>query len=342
MEVGKVNRVDFMDEMLEDESVIFRNFIKLYVDNKEKTFFLLEGDDDIDYYLNKIEGYFGLHNNRWVEMVCSGRSNVIGLIKELSLHTKKEYRNSKHLGIVDKDYHETSDNPFPERLYITPCYAIENFYVSNSFFKKVLYFKFFLKEHDSVNQDFTYCLNTYVARRNDFVGSILELDKYLRCNRIMYEKKLIESKINARDLKLANFISIDLEKVSVKSNTLDFLGKKIEDFDEESLKEAEEFYHNKSHEMLALMIRGKFMFYFVAQFLHKLKHDNHQKIPKLFVDSYTNSQKKGIEKIKRNKTRLFFDIENPDLFSVLSDYSDYPECLKVFLSAKVETLAEVA
>lgn len=116
----------------------------------------------------------------------------------------------------------------------------------------------------------------------------------------------------------------------------------IEDFDEESLKEADKFYQDKSYDVLALMIRGKFMFYFFSHYLHKLRHDNQLKIPTLFIDSYTNSQKRGEDRIKRNKTKLFFDIENPDLLSQLSSYSDYPECLKAFLSDKSGILAEVA
>lgn len=342
MRGGVKSRVEFMDDMLSDESVIFRKFIRLYAKNKNKVIFLLEGDDDIDYYLTKIEGYFGVHNNDWIEMVCSGRSNVIDLVKDLNLHTKEEYRDSSHIGFIDKDYHEVADNPFSEKIYITPYYAIENFYISDGFFKKILRFKFFLNEVDEINKDFTRCLENFIARRNDFIDSILELDKYLRCNRIMYENKLIESKINARDLKLNNFISIDLDKVIVKSSTLDFLGKKIEDFDEESLKEASKFYQDKSYEILALMIRGKFMFYFFSYYLHKLRHDNQLKIPTLFSDSYANSQKRGEDRVKRNKTKLFFDIENPDLLSQLSSYSDYPECLKTFLSDNAGILAKVA
>lgn len=341
--MGEVkDRVEFMNSMLSDESVIFRKYTKLYAKNKDKVIFLLEGDDDIDYYLNKIEDYFGSHNNDWIEMVCSGRSNVIDLIKDLNEHTKEEYRDSSHLGIIDKDYHEVHENPSPEKIYVTPYYAIENFYISNNFFKKILRFKFFLNESDEINKDFTYCLENYIARRNDFIDAILELDKYLRCNRIMYENKLIESKINARDLKLNNFISIDLDRVTIKSTTLDFIDKKLEDFDEESLREANGFYQDKSYDVLALMIRGKFMFYFLSHYLHKLRHDNQSKIPTLFIDSYANSKKRGEERIKRNKTKLFFDIENPDLLSQLSNYSDYPECLKAFLSDKSGILAEVA
>ncbi|MFV5533368.1 DUF4435 domain-containing protein [Acinetobacter pittii] len=342
MEAKKISRVDYMDSMLTDESVVFRKFIKLYAKNQGKVFFLLEGEDDIDYYLTKIEDYFGRYNESWLEMVCSGRSNVIDLIKDLSLHTKEEYRGSIHFGIIDKDYHEVLDNPFPEKIYITPCYSIENFYISENFMRKILKFKFSLDEFDDFNKDFSSCLSNYISRRNDFIDIILELDKYLRCNRIMYENKLIKSKINARDLKLSNFISIDLDKVEVKCTALEFLGKTTEDFDESSLEEAGEFYKNKSHELLALLIRGKFMFYFITYYLHKLKHDNHINNPRLFSDSYANSQKKGSERIRRKKTKLSFNLENPDLFSPLSAYADYPDCLKIFLNNKFEILKKVA
>lgn len=334
MEENECSRVDFMNSMATDESVIFKKYINLYTKNKEKAIFLLEGVDDIDYYLPKIKEYFGEYDNKWTDMVCAGRDNVIQLIKDLSLHTKHEYKESIHFGVIDKDYNEVLDNPFPEKIYITPCYSIENFYISIDVFKRVLKFKFFLNETDEANKDFFSCLNNYKSRRNEFIDAVLELDKYLRCNRIMYEKELSTFKINARDLKLDNFITIDLNKVAVKSNTLDFLGKTIEEFDEESLKQSEQFYDDKKYDLLALMIRGKFMFHFFVHYLHKLKHDNQLRVPVLFVDSYTNSKKRGNDKINRKKTKLHVDRENSDLLSILSNYSDYPQCLRDFLHDK--------
>lgn len=325
------NRLDFMDEMLSDDSVIFKEFMSFYRHHENKVIFFLEGDDDIDYYLNKIENKFGKYDNKWVEMSCAGRSNVIKIINDLHEHTKQEYRDCKHFGIIDKDYNETDDNQYPKKIYITPCYSIENFYVSKDFFKKVVNFKFYLNGREDGNSDFQRCLDNFELVRNDFIDKILELDKYLRCNRIMYDLKAIDSKINARELKLGKLLDIAFTGVELKSNILDFMGKKVEDFNSEALKESNDFYQGKSHDELAMLIRGKFMFYFITQYLSKLRNDNLNKNPKIFVDSSENDQKKGRDRVKMQKTKLSFNVENPDLFSVLSDYADNPKCLAEFL-----------
>ncbi|MGR3976416.1 DUF4435 domain-containing protein [Acinetobacter sp. 1207_04] len=338
----EISRLDFMDNMLNDESVIFQDFMNFYRDHENKVIFFLEGDDDIDYYLNKIQNKFGEYDNKWVEMSCAGRSNVVQIIKDLHEHTKQEYRNCKHFGIIDKDYNEVSDNEFPEKIYITPCYSIENFYVSKDFFKKVVNFKFHLNGKEERNNDFQRCLENFEYVRNDFIDKILELDKYLRCNRIMFDLKAIDSKINARQLKLGQLLDITLTGVELKSDVLGFMKKKIEDFNLEALKESNDFYLEKPHDDLAMLIRGKFMFYFITQYLYKLRNDNLNKNPQIFVDSSENDKKKGDDKVKMQKTKLSFNIENPDLFSALSDYADSPKCLVDFLeNAANNTLESV-
>lgn len=338
----EINRLDFMDDMLNDDSVMFKKFMSFYRHHENKVIFFLEGDDDVDYYLNKIQNKFGEYDNKWIEMSCAGRSNVIQIIKDLHEHTKQEYRDCKHFGIIDKDYNEVSDNEFPEKIYITPCYSIENFYVSKDFFKKVINFKFYLNGKEERNNDFQRCLDNFEFVRRDFIDKILELDMYLRCNRIMYDLRSIKTKINARQLKLGQLLDVTLNGVELKSDVLSFMKKKSEDFNSEALKESNDFYTGKSHDELAMLIRGKFMFYFITQYLYKLRNDNKNINPQIFVDSSANDKKVGKERVKMQKTKLSFNIENPDLFSALSDYADRPKCLVDFLENAANNILESA
>lgn len=340
MSTVKESRVNFMSDKLEDESVAFQKFIKKY--KKNRVFFFLEGDDDIDYYSYKIESYLGGYCEKWIEIVCHGRSKVIRIIADLSSHTKEEYRECAHFGIIDKDYYEVDQNPNEKKIYITPYYSVENFYVSTSCFIKILIGKFFVNDGDSSNNDYTRCIDNFLTRRREFIDIVRELDKYLRCNRIMYEEQSIDCKINARDLNLKDLVDINIRQVVMKNNVLDFLGKKAEEFDDEALKKSESFYENKTDEDLALLMRGKFMYYFINHYLLSLRHDNLQRSSYLFVDSYANSQKRGPERVKMRKTKLFFDVQNSDLLSTLSTFADYPDCLKEFLSKSSEVFKKVA
>jgi len=338
MKSDQKNRVDMLDDMTNDETVVFREFIRQFKGNENKCFFLLEGDDDINYYNRPFENHFGAVKGAWLFQVCNGRNNVISLVETLLGHKTEEYRNSLFFGFIDKDYHEVSDNTNKNRIYVTPGYSIENFYVSSTFMSKVLERKFFLKENEVDNRDHVNCLANFLERRNDFSRNILDLDIYLRCNRIMYEDAGYENKINAKEISLTSSINVGLDKVELKKNALDMLKKEAGDFDAKSLEEARLFYHKKNSDDLATLIRGKFMLFFMHQYLFRLKEDNLKAKPTLFNDSYVNSKlPKGNKKIFK-KTKLTLTKENQDLLSDLSIFSDIPECLTRFLTENVNSL----
>lgn len=259
-DMSYVSRVHKMEDKAEDESVVFREFTKTHRENEEKYIFLLEGIDDLDYYIRSFEKYIGDHKSDWIELVCHGRSNVINLINTLKKHSRTEYKNSLHFGFIDKDYHEINENPCPEKIYITPVYSIENFYASLDFMKKILERKFHLKENDKDNNDFSVCLDNFLSRRDEFLDGIKELDSLLRCNRLMYEEEKIESKINVRDINLFNHVTIDINKVIFQTHALDILKKSYDDFDADCLEISRNFYKEKTSEELASLVRGKFMF----------------------------------------------------------------------------------
>lgn len=328
-----------MEEMVEDDSVIFREFMRVFRGNEERFIFFLEGVDDLDYYYQSFDKYIWARKEKWMELICHGRKNVINLISSLKQHSKLQYSNALCFGFIDKDYYEVHNNKFVDDIYVTPVYSIENFYVSSKFMGKVLERKFYLNENE--NDDFNTCLNNYLMRKHEFVDKIKDLDCYLRCNRIMFEDKKINSKINARNINLANNITVGLDKVTFKVGSLDMLGKVVEDFDEDSLRKAEEFYRDKSHSELALLIRGKFMFYFIHHYLHRLRIDNLQAKPTLFPDSYKKSKLKKPEKIPFKKTNISVNVERQDIISDLSMLSDIPECLVEFLRMIIRRRAGV-
>lgn len=333
MDVLIKNRVEYMQEMQEDTSVVFRKFIKFYSTNKLKILIFLEGGDDIKYYLRKFEQYFGDFDDKWNYLECDKRDNVVQLIKDLSVHTLSEYKNSNHLGFIDKDYNEVDCNEFPEKIYITPSYSIENFYATDEFFKKILKLEFNLRENDPNNSDFERCFSNFVIRRSDFIESILELDCYLKCHFLMYERDNSCFELSLRDLNLIKKYYIGLDRVTLKNDIHSLLGVDIELFDKVVLQEVKDYYLDKGHKELCLLIRGKFIFEFICAYLSKLIVENRDQDSILFKDSYTNSKRPKDDplKVQMKKTKLKSNLDEHYLFSVLSKYVFYPECLDNFI-----------
>lgn len=343
METLKRNRVEFMEEMQEDTSVVFRKFIKFYAINKNKLIVFLEGADDIKYYLRKFEEFFGNYDDNWSYFDCDKRSNVIQLVKDLSIHTFSEYRDSLHLGFIDKDYNEVGSNEFPEKIYITPSYSIENFYATDDFFKKLLKLEFNLRENDPNNNDFERCFLNFVARKNDFIESIMDLEYYLKCHFIMYERDNTGFQLSLRDLNLIKKYYIGVDRIKLKNDIPSLIGVDIELFDKEVLQEVKDYYSDKDQRELCLLIRGKFIFEFICAYLSKLIIENGNKDSILFQDSYTNSKRPKDDplKVQMKKTKLKFKLDEHDLLSVLSKYVFYPECLDNFIR-KSMILSKVA
>ncbi|UVC32064.1 DUF4435 domain-containing protein [Pantoea sp. SOD02] len=335
---AKLNRVDMLENMATDESVIFREFIRKFNGNEDKYFFLLEGDDDINYYNRPFENHFGPHKSSWMILICHGRSNVLEMIKNLKEHSEESYRKSFFFGFIDKDYNEVTDNLHKDKVYITPGYSIENFYASSDFIEKILERKFFVCKNDDSNGDFEKCYDNFLERRSEFIKLILELDMYLRCNRIMFEEQKIDAKLNAKDIGFSSSFSVDLKEVRLNKNSLEMLQKEIGYFDENSLVKAKSYYEDKDDTELASLIRGKFMFFFIHQYLFRLKEDNLKAKPSLFIDSYRLSKLPKPNKKSFKKTSLTLTKEKHDILSDLCSYSDIPSCLNDFLRFNVAPL----
>ncbi|MEQ9916559.1 DUF4435 domain-containing protein [Pectobacterium aroidearum] len=330
--INSYDRVSMMEEMTEDESVVFLDFTKKIRKYNKAFIFFLEGEDDIEYYDCIFSNYIGHSEVDWVELVCHGRSNVIALVDDLKNHTRNEYNNVLYFGFIDKDYHEVQSNPHPDKIYMTPVYSIENFYASTQFIKKTLRRKFHVCEDSPNEEDYESCLKNFTDRRDEFISGITELDCFLRCNRYMYEEKKIQNKIHARGIKLYHNVSIDLNRVIFKKNALEILGLEISTFDDSSLEHAKQFYVGKNNDELSGYIRGKFMMYFIHHYLHRLKEDNQKKQPTLFSKSLQNSKLAGSDKIAFKRTKMTLTKENEDIMSDLAIFADKPSCLTEFLT----------
>lgn len=323
------NRVAKMEAELEDESVAFNNFMKAFKENQQRFFLFLEGNDDIDYYQISFDSILGIEEENWKDIICHGRDKVIKLIATLTNHKNDYYRNSFYYGFIDKDYNEISENNFKERIYITPYYSIENFYLTESFLEKILIRKFYLPKNDDENKDFHFCIDLFKNRITSFIESIKEIDLILRANHLMY-KNGIGEKINISSISLDKFYEIYLNQVRNKfSSPEQVLDVDLSIIDIDALNNSTSYYKGKSYQALSLQIRGKFMIYFMHNFIFRLKEDQLYQ-SKRYAFPYLKSLPKDKQKLLR-MNNISLKLEAKDFMSIFAQYAERPECLYSFL-----------
>ncbi|MDH2591939.1 DUF4435 domain-containing protein [Acinetobacter nosocomialis] len=338
-----IDRVQSMLDALEDDSVAFKSFMKKFGENSQRFFIFFEGEDDINYYNISLNSKLGVFKTNWDYIVSYGRNNVEKIIQTLENHTREEYRLSNFIGFIDKDYHDNP--PSSDRIYITPCYSIENFYTNDIFIRDILIHKFKFADEDQPLHlsDYKVCFNQYAILLEQFINIIKDLDILIRTNRLMYENKITDLKINARDLNLDNIIYISLDEVKLRKEQsfFEFINIDESKFESNFLEQAKLFYQNKKSNELSYFIRGKFMLYFIHNFIFRLKEaSQNRELKKIY---YKNTIKKYQDEGRRFKSvNISVYKESHDILSDFSQYAIRPICLNSFLERIVKSDKKVA
>ena len=160
--MGLINKMEEESECIE---VIFKNYIENK--NKKNLFIFFEGKDDFRYYSSRIFSYFSKKN--YSQHHCNSKENVINLYRMIKNQTKS--KNRKNLYFVDKDYNEEK---IEEDIYVTPCYSIENFYLSDSAIEDSIKGIFgFSDEQLDCTDDFENACNFIKNKRNQIIDEII-------------------------------------------------------------------------------------------------------------------------------------------------------------------------
>lgn len=275
---------------------------ELLSDGKENAFFL-EGKDDIKYYIIAFKN----SNIKFDYFHLEGKQNVINASK----YIKKQYKGKiKTKFFIDKDFDnlETKDN-----LYVTPCYSIENLYVSDQCFREILSCEYGLTEYIEEDQEnFQMLLNLYKERKKEFLDCIEDFMFwfYLHSSNKESDLSKFQGKLFSSKSPLIKFSLHRIEKKydfnilkELTGNPLDYTQKDIDEFNKIISKdEREKFY------------RGKEMIEFLKEFLKTSIEEINKK----------NSQ------IFNYKRKVTFQVSN-NILSSLAQYSEIPESLKEFL-----------
>lgn len=304
-------RSSLLDEMRqgrEESSTAFMEFANKRAYYQDYAFCFYEGEDG-KYYDSRIRGIIG---QKFMHIKAGNKKKVLQVMKMIK--KKMEYREVNTMFFVDRDMSFNMPEYQECDLYVTPCYSIENLYVSESSFGLILETEFGLNIDESDYKKYIkrfaklYC--AYCELMVEFNALILICkEKYLDCG-----------KVNIQSIKSTDIINIDIVSGVAKSpkynEKIEELKRKlnVSDEDVESAKNRLLSYGDKRH-----IFRGKNQFDFMTKFIEQLCNRKYE----LFNPVPTSIN------INPNQNRL----------STYSIYAQTPECLETFLQAHKKRVA---
>ena len=306
-------------QMERSAMVIAYQKFQLLKNKAEYVFFFVEGEDDLLYYPSKARGKYS--GKQIAALHCGGKKGVL----EIHKMTVSDLISQRIVGyFVDRDFEDWFVNPDREKIYVTPCYSIENFYISEECFKKVISSEFKLTEFNECRDEFNKSLSFYRSTKTEFSKHISQFNYWIKAHRIMERDNKAPASLNVRNVKIGDLVSLDFSGLSIqydceKPSSVFKDSLKI-DLCSDSMTEAQDSLPLSQWEQL---YRGKQLAEFMRIFLTLLKSDRTSKTPVFFKE-------KGPLKITLSKENLV---------SELSQYADTPICLTNFLSSYRESLA---
>ena len=313
-----MDRVSIMQEHGNSYSVKFLELTRIYSKNKDNIICLFEGQDE-KYFSSRID--FRVGKDCWFGINSGGRKPVLDLHKAVSSHPI--YNRANYFCFIDHDFQDWFENPDPDRIYITNGYSIENYYVTEACFKKVLSSEFGITEFNEHKVDYEKCIKKFNSRLEEFNSLIYLFNCWIKAHRIMEYKNEAPKSLNIQNIKLTTLVDISLDKVTKKyEDKPEAVFKDYEDLQlcSTALNEAKDSFKAKN---LSLYFRGKQQLEFFRLFIMKLKEDKGSKNPAVFSA----------------KGRVTLNLSKDNCISELSQYADTPNCLALFLDNAKQSVA---
>jgi hypothetical protein len=312
---------------LDNFAVKLRNFIMLARD-KKLVICVFEGDDHY-YYGPRIDAHIpALRQRRNFPM--GGKGNVLELYRLRSIN--KDVGNAAALYFTDRDY----DFAVPatlSRLYVTPCYSIENFYLGEAVFSRILCDAFKIpvsvisEKGEYPNDAFEAVVKWYGQSMLDIhVKYLVPLSGFIIAARESLVTQPIlrkESQLCIQDLNTNEYFLADGNKISPgKSMTIQNLSHSLK---AHGLVSAEKHKEKCDFLMKTDFVgscRGKYSFLAFTSLMEMIWSDSKKTNPKIFKN-------KQDAKVSFSKNTALAD---------LSSYAETPECLRQFLRNELATI----
>ena len=309
-------------ESLKEPSVVWERYTRDAKANPNRYFVFYEGKDR-QYYDCRIRNFTKNYNAYEV-----GSKSKVEEIVDKFTH-EEGYKLKNKLFIIDKDYEKRR---LDSNVYMTPKYAVENFYVSQTAIERILKTHFGINEDD---QEFSIVLDYFNKRYKEFIQHLTDMNLWAICcqvNKVKIDFDLLGLKNNAD-----NIVKIKHEKLELLVKDISF--NYFERMYEEKLKEKSEIWGEKN---------GRD---YTADLCHFL--DKKEYIRSTF-DNAVEEYRSCIEYYFRGKQLLWFLkefilsvvsknggilknqflIDDKNIMTVFTNCADTPECLNDYLKRK--------
>lgn len=242
--------------------VAFKKFTEAKDMHDTYAFCFFEGEDG-KYYNSRVEMYWGAN---FIPLVAGNKRDVLKVMRMIK--EKPLYNKVCTMFFVDRDYDKPSKETNKD-LFETPCYSIENLYVQEETFCKILQSEFGLSVIDA---DYCKCLDTYKARLSEFNQIIFRFNAIIKYQH-QYEP---DSICQFNDIRTSHLVRISVDEV-VKSNRHDSIIEKLLEQLHASPEELSQIEETLAREPQPhLVLRGKNQLDFMVSLINIFKDLNAQ------------------------------------------------------------------
>ncbi|MDX2302365.1 MAG: DUF4435 domain-containing protein [Microscillaceae bacterium] len=292
----------------EKHQVAFQEFALSTRRLPKHLFCFFEGKDNA-YYIPRIKRF----TNEYHPILCGGREKVLHVYHLIISHN--EYERYKKAFFIDRDFNEPLVHLQPP-IFETPCYSIENLYVSVDVFKEILTNSFHLSEIGD-QEIFDACMSHYEARQKEFHQATTLFNAWYACLIDRRNTEGIQTGVELEDKFPKDFIEITLSAVS-QNYDLDKIKQTFPnaiDIEEEKLNAKMEIFQNCEQHRL---FRGKFEMQFLIKFIQLLLQDG-----------------KSTKIVLKEKVNFTFGdasgLNNEQAINIFSAYAETPDTLLAYL-----------
>ncbi len=306
-----MSRVDVLVSARDNLSVKFMEFTRIASRKRYATFF--EGEDE-KYYSVRINNI--RPDIKWSGINSGGKSKVVELRRKVRNHST--YFNYPCMFFMDSDFDENNEIKEHEDVYITPCYSIENLFVSPDTLCRILSAEFGITDSHEDQNCYEKAMSIFEQTKNAFIEAIRPFNYLIRELRLLEKKGEVGGRLNINNLNFDDLVKLELgsvAKIYDESQPKSIFPELPENISVDFTNSAGYFVNTPE----VLWFRGKQNLEFFRIFLTRLKEDRCRKNKRL---------------IFKNKSSVKLHLTKGNCISELSQYADTPPCLKSYLESR--------
>ena len=273
-----MSRVQALKEATTSFSVKFLEFTRVASKDPSITVCFFEGKDE-KYYSSRLTDNLG--DFKWHGIDSGGKKVVLEVFETISKHST--YSSSRALYFIDRDFEIWFSNPDPKSIYVTPCYSVENLYVSETALVRILSSEFGVTEFNDNREGFRNCIKLFREFKKEVGEALYEFNCWVMAHRLMERDGRAPSSINVRNVKTEDLVSVSFSGVYVKYDKNDpaspFRDHETLSLCPLAIKEAKDYL---SLDQWPRQYRGKQVIDFFRSFLMGVKQDISQREPTYF------------------------------------------------------------